>query len=145
MKKVMLHLGFLFIISGISILLIDNVSASINNYYDDIEKTKEIVASVNKEYSDFKQKSIDVKVDIVDVSKKLNIFYDKFDSENIEIKNVINKIENEIKEITTITENLKEYCDYKINNQLIKNKCESYKSNYKNMFVIIKKYYIYYK
>lgn len=133
MKKIFLHIGFLFIITGISILLIDNVSASINSYYNDLEESKKITDNINNNYNLFKEKSINVKDNIKDMSISFNFYLDEFDEKNIGIIKKINEIEDEIIEISNISIELGNDCKYELNNKNLDNKCNNYKINYKNM------------
>lgn len=133
MRKMFIRIGFLLILAGMSISMVDVVSANINDYYSDLEESKNIVSSVNQNYEAFKQKSVSVKDNIVSLSQHFNIFLEEFEEKNEKIVPKINLIEEEIKNISTLTIDLKKYCDYDINNQNIKNKCNSYKNNYKNM------------
>ena len=76
-------------------MFVDSASASIKNYYEDIEESKKIINDVDTLYNDFKKSAVDVKNGIVDISKSFNIYFDDFEKVNKEIKA---KIEN----ITTL-------------------------------------------
>ena len=133
MKKLFLHIGLLFIITGISILLIDNVSASINGYYSDIKESKKVLDNININYNLFKEKSLNVKDTIKDISVSFDFYLEEFNEKNIDIVKKINKVEDEIIEISNISIELDDNCKYELNNKNIDNKCSNYKINYKNM------------
>ncbi|MBR1386704.1 MAG: hypothetical protein IJ568_07735 [Bacilli bacterium] len=132
-KSSIIHLGFIFIIAGISIICIENVSASIKNYYDDIGKSKKIVSEVNEDYKIFKESILNVKNSIVDVSKTLNIYLEEFTNKNTIINQKIIKIEEEILKINEPSKRLINNCKYNLNNKTMISKCQSFKTNYKNM------------
>ena len=132
-KGSIIHLGFIFIIAGISIICIENVSASIKNYYEDIGRSKEIIKKVNEDYETFKTITVDVKNNIVDVSKTLNVYLDEFTNKNEVIKQKIEKVEENITELNKVSKRLINNCKYNINNKSMISKCQSFKINYKNM------------
>ncbi len=133
MRKIFIHLGFLFIIAGMSIICIDKVNANINRYYFDVEKSKEIVEEVNNDYLTFRNSALTVKNKIEDVSKSLSVFLDSFEEENIKIIEKINDIEKDIKNINILKNRLEVNCNYDINNMNMSNNCESFNLNYQNM------------
>ena len=133
MKKVFIHLGLLFIIFGLSILLVDSISSSLNSYYNDLEESKKITDNINNNYNLFKEKSINVKDNIKDMSISFDFYLDEFDEKNVGIIKKINDIEDEIIEITNISIELGNDCKYELNNKNLDNKCNNYKINYKNM------------
>ena len=133
MRKIFIHLGFLFIIAGMSIICIDKVNANINKYYFDVEKSKAIVEEVNNDYLTFRNSALTVKNKIEDVSKSLSVFLDSFEEENIKIIEKINDIEKDIENIDILKNRLEVNCNYDINNMNMSNKCESFNLNYQNM------------
>lgn len=133
MRKIFIHLGFLFIIAGMSIICIDKVNANINRYYFDVEKSKAIVEEVNNDYLTFRNSALTVKNKIEDVSKSLSVFLDSFEEENIRIIEKINDIEKDIENINILKNRLEVNCSYDINNINMSNNCESFNLNYKNM------------
>ena len=133
MRKIFIHLGFLFIIAGMSIICIDKVNANINRYYFDVEKSKAIVEEVNNDYLTFRNYALTVKNKIEDVSKSLSVFLDSFEEENIKIIEKINDIEKDIENINILKNRLEVNCNYDINNMNMSNNCESFNLNYQNM------------
>ena len=133
MKNIFLHLGFLFIMFGISIIFIDQVSASINEYYDDVNKSNEIIDEVGINYSLFREKTLIIKDKIVDVSKSFNIFLDDFLGKNVEILEKVNDVEKEINSLSDTTNDLINYCQYELNNNVMNTQCSSFKTNFTNM------------
>ena len=133
MKNLFLHLGFIFIISGLSIVCVDKVSESIKDYCNDVDKSNEIVEQIDSNYKVFKEKSLDVKNSIVDVSKSFVIFLEDFPSINSEIELKVQKVENEINELSSTTDLLLDYCNYDLNNQVMNNQCSSFKVNFISM------------
>ena len=133
MKKVFIHLGLLFIIFGLSILLVDSISSSLNSYYEDLEESKKIVDDINLNYDLFKEKSLNVKDNIKDVSVSFDFYLDEFEEKNIDLVKKINNIENEIIEISDISVSISKDCNYDLNNKNMDSKCNNYKANYKNM------------
>lgn len=133
MRKIFIHLGFLFIIAGMSIICIDKVNANINRYYFDVEKSKAIVEEVNNDYLTFRNSALTVKNKIEDVSKSLSVFLDSFEEENIKIIEKINDIEKDIENINILKNRLEVNCNYDINNMNMSNNCESFNLNYQNM------------
>ena len=133
MKNLFIHLGFIFILAGCSIICIDKVSASINNYYNDINKSNEIVEEVNNNYTEFKEKSLNVKNGIVEVSKSYNLYLEEFPNINQTINTKVKKVEETINSLSTITDSLINNCQYDLNNNVMKNQCNSFKINFRNM------------
>lgn len=133
MKRLYIHLGFLFIIFGFSTLFVDNVSAGINNYYTDLEQSKKIVDNINTNYDSFIEKSINVKDNIKEVSLSFDFYLEEFEEKNIDLLKKINQLEDEILEISNIVINLNNDCKYNIDIKNIDSKCNNYKINYKNM------------
>ncbi len=133
MRKIFIHLGFLFIIAGMSIICIDKVNASINRYYFDVEKSKEIVEEVKNDYLTFRSSALTIKNKVEDVSKSLSVFLDSFEEENIKIIEKINDVEKNIESINILKSRLEVNCSYDINNINMSNNCESFNLNYKNM------------
>ena len=113
--------------------MIDNVSASINDYYTDLEESKKIVDNININYNDFKEKSIEVKDGIKDISTSFDFYLEEFDTKNKDLLIKINNIENSIIEISDISIKLNSECKYDLNNKNLENKYNNYKINYKNM------------
>ncbi len=136
MRKIFLHLGFLFIIAGISIICIDKVNASINRYYYDVEKSRQITESVSEDYLTFKDTALNVKEKVENVSKSLSVFLDSFEEENIKIVGMINDIEKDINGLDELKNRIKENCGYNLNDVNMKNKCESFDLNYGNMITL---------
>lgn len=133
MKNIFIHLGFIFILIGCSIICIDKVSASINNYYNDVNKSNEIVESVNNNYTEFKEKSLNVKNGIVEVSKSYNLYLEEFPKVNQTISTKVKQVEETINSLSTTTDSLLESCQYDLNNSVMKNQCNSFKINFRNM------------
>lgn len=133
MKNIFIHLGFVLILIGTSIICVDKVSVGINDYYSDVNKSQYIIDSVYSNYDDFKNKSLIVKDEIVDVSKSFNIYLEEFPEKNEEILNKINKVESSINDLSVTTNNLIDYCSYNLNNSAMDNKCSSFKTNFVNM------------
>lgn len=133
MKNIFLHLGFILILAGLSIICVDKVSASIKDYYSDVEKSNEIVEIVNTNYNTFKDKSIEVKSGIVEVSKSFNLYLEDFPKKNEEIVLKVKKVEEDINELSTTTDTLLNYCEYNLNNNVMDKQCASFKTNFNNM------------
>ena len=133
MKNIFLHLGFIFRLAGLSIICVDKVSASIKDYCNDVDKSNEIIESIDNNYRLFKEKSLDVKNGIVEVSKSFVIFLEDFPNVNQEIELKVQKVENEINELSTTTDLLIDYCNYNLNNNKMDNQCSSFKLNFNNM------------
>lgn len=128
-----MHIGFIFIMIGCSIIFIDKVSASINDYVKDIDKSNEIVDKVDFNYNEFKNKSVIVKDSIVEVSKSFVIYLEEFPSVNVEIKEKVLTVEKEINDLNPIIDELLNYCHYDLNNSKMNSQCESFKINLSNM------------
>ena len=133
MKNIFLHLGFILILAGCSIIFVDKVSASINSYYDDVNESNKIISMVHNNYSDFKINSLNIKNSIVDVSSTFNFYLDDFDVVNVEIVNKVKKVEDEINALYPTIDNLINYCVYDLNDEIMNNECDSFKINFTNM------------
>lgn len=133
MKNIFIHLGLILILIGSSIIIVDRVSASINDYCSDVDKSKDIIENVSKNYDEFKTKSIIIKDGIVEVSKSFNIYLEDFSTVNVDILNKVNNVEKNINDLNTITDNLINYCDYELNDAKMNNQCSSFKINFNNM------------
>ena len=133
MKNIFLHLGFIFILIGCSIICVDKVSASINNYYNDVNESNEIISLVHSNYNDFKIKSLEIKNDIEEVSKSFNIYLEEFQIVNEEISNKVIKVENGINDLSETINNMINYCVYDLNDGLMDKECSSFKINFNNM------------
>ena len=133
MRKYTFYIGFLLILCGLSLLCIDHVSASIDNYYEDVEIGKDIINSVNSDYSDFKKIALEIKDDIVYVSKYLNSYLEDFADNSHEVEAKVAEIENKLVEIDLYVDNLISMCSYEIIDENMVNQCNSFKTNYKNM------------
>ena len=133
MKNIFIHLGFIFILVGCSIIFIDKASASINNYYDDVNKSNEIIINVHNNYNDFKESSLVIKDNIIDVSKSFNFYLDDFQIKNVDILEKVKKVEKDINSLSTVVNNLIDYCVYDLNDEIMDNECSSFKINFKNM------------
>ena len=133
MKNIFIHLGFVFILVGCSIIFMDKVSASISDYYNDVNKSNEIVESVNNNYNEFKDKSLNVKNGIIDVSKSYNLYLEEFPNVNQTISTKVKTVEETINNLSDITNHLLENCQYELNNSVMKNQCNSFKINFRNM------------
>ena len=114
-------------------ICVQQVSASINDYYYDIDKSKEVIKQVEQDYDTFKAELIDVKNEIVDISKMLNVYLDEFTNKNQIVLPKIKNVENKIIELIPISERLINNCKYNIQNSAIKNNCQNFKQNYNNM------------
>ncbi len=134
MRNIFIHLGFVFIIFGVSLMFVDHASASIKNYYDDIEESKRIVKKVDYYYEEFKTGAIDVKNSIVDISKLMNIYLDDFDKESTKIEEKIDLVKEKIYRLNITANELINDCRYNLNNKSMNNKCQSFKNNYMNMY-----------
>lgn len=133
MKKFFIHLGFLFIIAGISVICVENVSATINNYYADIDRSKEITAEVEKSYKDFNDGALDVKESVIGVSKTFDVYFEEFPKVKDEIVEKIHVVESKINNLNEVSLNLIDKCEYDLNNLAMNNKCKSFKLNYVRM------------
>ena len=133
LKMLFIHAGFIFIIFGVSIICVDQVSATIRNYYDDLEKSKEIIKNVDEQYRIFKEEAASVKDSIESVSTSFSFYLDEFENENNKIIEKISKVEEEIEKINIIANTLTINCKYDLNNLSMDNQCNSFKINYKNM------------
>ncbi len=133
LKMLFIHAGFIFIIFGISIICIDQVSATIRNYYDDLEKSKEIIKNVDEQYKIFKDGATNVKESIDVVSSSFNFYLDDFENENSKIMKNISNVEEEIEKLNITASALINNCNYDLNNSFMDNQCSSFKINYKNM------------
>lgn len=133
MKNIFLHLGFLLILSGFSVICVDKVSASIKDYCNDVDKSNEIVESIDSNYKIFKEKSLNVKNSITEVSKSFVLFLEDFPSINPSIELKVQKVENEMNELSSSTDLLIDYCNYDLNNPIMDNQCSSFKDNFNNM------------
>lgn len=134
MKNIFIHLGIIFILIGFSLIAVDEVSAQIKNYYDDIEASKEIKKNVNDYYDQFKNKALDVKKEIVDTSSSFNIYFEDFTKSYITISNKMDNVKSKITDLDDISQKLFNYCRYDLNDSVMNNKCKSFKTNYKNMY-----------
>lgn len=133
MKNIFVHLGFLLIILGVSLIFVDSVSASINNYYDDIEESKRIIKNVDTLYEQFKEDAIDVKNGIVDISKSFNVYFDDFDKANKSITEKIENVKEKINQVNVVATDLINNCRYQLNDINMNNQCKNFKINYTNM------------
>lgn len=133
MKKIFIHIGLVLILSGFSLIFIEKVSASIDNYYNDIDKSNKIIDTVEKDYSEFKEKALSIKKSIVDVSKMFNIYLNEFKEKNVDILKNVNIVESRINEISDISLNIVNNCKYDLNSKKMEKNCESFKINYLNM------------
>lgn len=133
MNKICIHIGVLFIIAGFSLMCINVVSASMKNYYADIDKSKEIVKNVDKNYKLFKQNAANVKDSIIQVSKSFNIYLSDYMKKKESIVEKINLVEKNIQQLDNISLELVSDCKYNLNNAEMNQQCSSFKINYKNM------------
>ena len=134
MRNIFIHLGFIFIFFGISLAFVDHASASIKNYYDDIEESKKIIKKVDYYYDEFKNDAIDVKNSIVDVSKLMNVYLDDFKKANVKINEKISLVKEKLDKINITSNELINNCRYDLNNKNMNNKCQNFKTNYLNMY-----------
>lgn len=133
MKGLFIHTGFVLILIGLSIICVDQVSANINNYYADLEKSKEIVKSVDDNYSKFKEGAKKVKESISNVSLSFDFYLDEFETANADIKEKIIIVESEIENLNVTANSLIDSCKFNLNDIQMDNKCSSFKMNYGNM------------
>ena len=133
MKNFFIHLGFIFIIMGVSVICVDKVSANIKKYYADLDRSKEIINNVENNYEEFVNGAIHVKDGIVDVSKSFKIYFDDFSKKNDEIILKIQSVEKSINDLNEISFNLIDNCKYDLNNLSMNNKCKTFKTNYIRM------------
>lgn len=114
-------------------MFVDSASASIKNYYEDIEESKKIINDVDTLYNDFKKSAVDVKNGIVDISKSFNIYFDDFEKVNKEIKAKIENVQELINKTNVVSNELINKCRYNLNDSEMNNQCKSFKTNYVNM------------
>lgn len=133
MKNIFVHLGFVLILIGLSIIFVDKVSASMTNYYNDVNESNEIIELVHSNYNEFRVKSLKVKDSIVVVSKSFNIYLEEFIIVNNDISNKVKQVESEINNLSNNIDNLINYCVYDLNNEVMVNECDSFKINFNNM------------
>ena len=133
MKGFFIHTGFVLILIGLSIICVDQVSANINNYYADLEKCKQIVKSVDINYTKFKDGANKVKDAIGDVSLSFDFYLDDFESANSVIKKKIIIVEQEIENLNMTADSLINSCKYNLNDSFMDSECNSFKINYGNM------------
>lgn len=137
-------MGLVLIIVGFSLIFVDNVSAGINDYYADVNKSKEIMFTVFEDYVKFENGAIDIKNEIVDVSKALDIYLEDFPIKESLIVEKINIVENDINNINLTSLELINMCKYDLNNNSMNSKCNNFKKNYVRMIDSYKKMIIVY-
>ena len=133
MRKYTFYIGFLLILCGLSLICVDQVSAGIDNYYEDIGIGKDIINGVNDNYSEFKKIALEIKDEIVDVSKYLNSYLEDFAENSQEVETKVIDIEKKIVEIDLYANSLINMCSYEIIDENMANQCTSFKTNYNNM------------
>ena len=133
MKNIFIHLGFVFILVGFSIIFVDKASASINNYYNDVNESNEIISLVHSNYNEFKINSLEIKDDIIDVSNSFKFYLDDFQVVNPGIIEKVKKVEDGINNLSVTVDNLITYCVYNLNDEVMDNECDSFKINFNNM------------
>lgn len=133
MKNPLIHIGILFILLGLSFFFIKVANAAINDYYSDVDKSHEIVKSVEDNYSLFMDNANSVKNTIIDVSKSYNFYLVQFVEKSKLLQTKFNTVEQNIDNINKYTKELINNCKYDLNNSLMDSKCSSYKINYVNM------------
>lgn len=119
-------------------MFIDKVSASIKDYQDDIDRSNEIVSSIDKDFSEFLIIAEDVKKDILDVSKSFDFYLNQFLDKNIELMKKVGNIEDKINSLNELSNRMIENCKYDLNNSSMDSKCSSFEKNYVNMIASFK-------
>lgn len=114
-------------------MFIENVSASIKKYHDDIDRSNEIVNAINKNYNEFANIATDIKSDIVDVSKSFDFYLNQFLDKNVGLLNKVKNVENKINSLDELSYRMIENCKYNLNNSSMDSKCSSFEKNYVNM------------
>ena len=133
MKNIFIHIGFILILIGTSIIFVDKASASITSYYNDVNESNEIISLVHSNYNQFKTSSLEIKDYLVDVSESFDVYLDEFESNNQDIVNKVKKVEEEINGLSPTIDNLINYCVYDLNDEVMDNECDSFKINFNNM------------
>ena len=114
-------------------MFIENVSASIKKYHDDIDRSNEIVNSINNDYEEFVITATEIKSDIVEVSKSFDFYLNQFLDKNVELLKKVSNIENKINSLDSLSYRMIENCKYDLNNSSMDSKCSSFDKNYVNM------------
>ena len=133
MRKFFIHLGFLFIIAGLSIICVEKVSANINEYYADINRSKEIFNAVESDYNEFVSNASLVKNNMVNVSNALDVYLEEFPEKESLIVEKIKVVDENINSLKEISLRIVENCKYELNNKAMENKCSNFILNYNRM------------
>ena len=133
MKRLFARVGFALLTLGSSLFCIEQVSANMTKFYNDIDKSKEIVRNVDIAFSDFIEQANKVKDGMVEYSQSFNFYLDDFLEESIKLKEKINAVEQEIDNMNDNASVIIDGCNYEINNVNMESNCTNFKTNYLNM------------
>ncbi len=133
MKRLFARIGFALLTLGSSMFCIEQVSANMNKFYNDIDKSKEIVRNVDIAFSDFIEQANKVKDEMIDYSQSFNFYLDDFLEESVKLQEKIHIVEQEIDKMNDNASTIIDGCQYEINNNNMESNCSNFKTNYLNM------------
>ena len=133
MKRLFARIGFALLTLGSSLFCIEQVSANMTKFYNDIDKSKEIVRNVDIAFSDFIEQANKVKEGMIDYSQSFNFYLDDFLEESVKIQEKIHIVEQEIENINDNASIIIDGCKYEISNSNMESNCSNFKTNYLNM------------
>lgn len=114
-------------------ICVDKVSANINDYYADINRSKEIYTAVESDYKEFVSSASGVKSHMVDVSDSLDVYLEEFPNKESLIVEKIQVVDEDINSLKEISLRIIDNCKYELNNNAMENKCNNFILNYNRM------------
>ena len=125
-------LGILLIVIGFVVTSYETVNGLVKGYLNDVNLSKEVVASINLKYDIFSNDIDRYKNNLNDLYSSYNIYLEDFINSKSDINNNIETINVNLVEILNTANDLNNYCRYDINESVKKEKCNIFKKNFKN-------------
>ena len=130
--KRFIKIGIFLIVVGFFITSFETVNGLVKGYLDDVNLSKEVVASINTEYDVFASDIDRYKTNLEDLYDSYDIYLEELLVNKANINDNIATINVNVVELFNTAKSLKEYCDYDIKGSVKEEKCAVFKKNYKS-------------
>lgn len=132
-RKLFIVLGTLLISIGFFIVFWKDVSFKVDVFNKDVEKSREIVRTVNYDYNIFNKIVVPYKEEVVKFSNSLDFYYDNFAQKNGSFLESIDNIKSYIIDSVPIASRMLDNCKYELNNEIMSQQCSIFSINFKAM------------
>ena len=138
-KNFFIRLGILFVLLGFILISIQEVSAYIKNYNEDVLMSQKIASSIDFNYESFQDSIIGYKKSLEDTYELFDLYLDDFEVINKKILSQIELVNHWLEKTYSYSFVLYDSCQYDLSNKLLKSKCNNFYLNYVGMIDSYKK------